>query len=67
MESTEGKTYIKQSTEARLSKKVHDLIYGDMPQDIENWTKRISSNIHKVKVNDIDDAETEFIEVDLVL
>ena len=66
-ESTEGKTYIKQQSEARQSKKVHDLIYGDLAKDIEYWQKRITANLHKIKVNELDDAETEFIELDLVL
>ena len=36
-ESTEGKTYLKQSTEDRCSKKVHEIIYGDLAKDIEAW------------------------------
>jgi hypothetical protein len=66
-ESTEGKTYVKQNAAERHSKRVHDLIYGDLPQDIDYWQKRIKSNSTKIKVNDMDDADTEFIELDVVL
>lgn len=66
-ESTEGYTYIRQHYEWRQTMKVHNLLYGDLPKDVEGWQKRIKANIQRMKVNELDEAETDFIDLDLVL
>ena len=42
-------------------------IYNEFPRDVEKWNKKIKSKVIKKKVNKIDENETEFVDVDLVL
>lgn len=42
-------------------------IYNEFPRDVEKWNKRIKSRVIKKKVNKLDENETEFVDVDLVL
>lgn len=42
-------------------------IYNEFPRDVEKWNKRIKSKVIKKKVNKLDENETEFVDVDLVL
>jgi hypothetical protein len=42
-------------------------LYNELPRDVEKWAKRIKSRVKKIKVNKLDDNETDFIDVDLVL
>ena len=42
-------------------------IYNENPRDVEMWNKRIKSRVIKKKVNKLDENETEFVDVDLVL
>lgn len=66
-ESTEGRTYVRCQTEQRHSKKLLDLLYGDLPKDIDGWQKRIKQNTKKIKTSELADEETDFVEVDLVI
>lgn len=47
--------------------KVRNLLYGDHPKDLEAWQQQIKKNIQRMKVNELDEAETDFIDIDLVL
>lgn len=38
-----------------------------MARDSEKWQKKVKSKIKKIKVNKLDDIETDFIDVDLIL
>lgn len=67
MDSPQGYTYVKQLTEQRQTLKVMGFLYGDLPRDSEKWTKKIKSQITKVRENKLDENETDFIDVDLVL
>jgi hypothetical protein len=42
-------------------------IYNEFPRDVEKWNRRIKSKVIKKKVNKLDENETEFVDVDLVL
>ena len=42
-------------------------IYNEFPRDVEKWNKKIKSKVIKKKVNKLDENETEFVDVDLVL
>ena len=55
LESTEGRTYIRTQVEAWHTKKIFDLLYGDLPRDLDGWQKKIKQNIKKIKVNELDD------------
>jgi hypothetical protein len=55
LESTEGRTYIRTQVETRHTKKIFDLLYGDLPKDLDGWQKKIKQNIKKIKVNELDD------------
>jgi len=46
---------------------VLSFIYNENPRDVEMWNKRIKSRVIKKKVNKLDENETEFVDVDLVL
>jgi hypothetical protein len=58
---------MKVSSEVRYTKKVHDFIYGDLAKDIEAWRQKIKKNVYKLRINELDDNETDHIEVDLVM
>lgn len=66
-ESHEGFTYIKCNSEYKQTQKVMQYLYNELPRDVEKWAKRIKSRVKKIKVNKLDDNETDFIDVDLVL
>ena len=38
-----------------------------MARDSEKWQKKVKSKIKKIKVNKLDDIETDFVDVDLML
>lgn len=38
-----------------------------MARDSEKWQKKVKSKIKKIKVNKLDDIETDFVDVDLIL
>ena len=42
-------------------------LYNEKPKDVAGWNAKIKQNIVKYKVNPVDEAETNFIELDLVL
>ena len=46
---------------------MHGFIYGDIAKDIEAWHSKIKSNTYKIKINELDDNETDFIDVDIVI
>jgi hypothetical protein len=46
---------------------VLNTLYNEKPKDVAGWNAKIKQNIVKYKVNPVDEAETNFIELDLVL
>ena len=42
-------------------------LYNEKPKDVAGRNAKIKQNIVKYKVNPVDEAETDFIELDLVL
>ena len=42
-------------------------MYGDLPKDIDGWKKRIKQNTKKIKVSELAEDETDFIELDLII
>jgi len=43
------------------------MLYGDHPFDKAAWVKKVTDNKSRIKVNELDDHETDFIELDCVL
>ena len=41
-------------------------MYGDVARDIEKWQKKIKSKVKKIKMNKLDDVETDWVDVDLM-
>lgn len=41
-------------------------MYGDVARDSEKWQKKIKSKVKKIKMNKLDDVETDWVDVDLM-
>lgn len=42
------------------------MLYGERQFNKEEWQKKVKAQIKKIKVNELDDHETEFIELETI-
>lgn len=66
-ESKEGRSYVKLPYEDRQSAKILDYLYQDGSRDKGRWTQMTRKNTRLIRQNPLDESETEFIEVDVLM
>jgi len=42
-------------------------LYGDQPRNEAAWQNTMAGHVKKIKVNPLDETETEFIDLDIVM
>jgi hypothetical protein len=63
-ESSEGFTYLRQQTEDRISSKLLTFVPAE---DMNKWGNKIRRNVKKIKATPLDDYDTDYVDIDVLL
>ena len=60
-------SFIKYQAEQRQSSHIFKYLYADRHRSAKDWILKVRERVHRKRVDPRDEAETEFVDIDVVL